>query len=283
MTHNRIPGPKSIAVVLIAVALVFAIGCGGVAEPQIVEKEDIVEKEVIKEVPVEVLPAETVKERAVIATPTPIPVYAPGMAVSTKVDRVIYAFGEVNETNRAWTVARPSYYQFDPWAETLIGLDPKTNARIPRLADRWEVSPDGKSWTFFLHKGVPFHFGWGEFTSADVLNTQERTISPESVSAASYFKEAERIEVAGPHEITFHMSFPAVDMPAMMSRGFGGGQQLMYSDAQIKKEGYEGIDRKPAGTGSYQYGGRKMARASGLSGRRASTGAAKGPTSKSWR
>ena len=82
---------------------------------------------------------ETVVERTVIATPTPIPVQQE--VVEAKVQRVIYGLGEVNETNRHWTVGRPSYYQFDPYSETLVGLDAVTNERIPRLAKNWESTP----------------------------------------------------------------------------------------------------------------------------------------------
>ena len=142
--------------------------------------EKIVEKIVEVEKEVEVI-REVTKDvfREVVVTPTPIPA-APAEAVVTKVERVVYAFGELQETNRHWTVSRPSYYQFDPYAETLLDLEPTTNARIPRLAESWESSPDLKSWTFHLVEGVPFHDGWGEFTTADVMNMIERQTSPEA-------------------------------------------------------------------------------------------------------
>ena len=94
--------------------------------------------------------------------------------------RVIYALGEVQETNRHWTVGRPSYYQFDPYSETLIGLDAQTNERIPRLAKSWEATPDGRTWTFQLEEGIPFHFGHGEFTSADVVASFDRILGEDS-------------------------------------------------------------------------------------------------------
>ena len=274
MSHRWIMSPKAVLSSFLVLGLMLIAGCGGTAaEPRIIEKEVIVEKEVIreveviKEVPVEKIvvkevlkeiPVETVVEKIVVATPTPIAI-TDKPAVKAKVERVIYAFGELQETNRHWTVARPSYYQFDPWAETLVGLDAKTNERIPRLADRWESSTDGRTWTFNLHKGVPFHFGWGEFTSADVLNAFDRvTLDESQCSTCTLFREAEQITADGPYQITIQLSSPSVDVPALVSRGFGGGEILMYSDAQIKKEGFEGIDKKPAGTGSYQYGGRSI-------------------------
>src|SRR3990172_597780 len=46
---------------------------------------------------------------------------------------------------------------------------------VPGLADRWEMSPDGKTYTFFLHKGVKWHDG-EDFTAADVVYTFQRII-----------------------------------------------------------------------------------------------------------
>jgi len=274
MSHRWFKSPKGIFSSFLVLGMVAVVACGGTAaEPKIIEKEVIVEKQVIKEVPVEKLvvvekevvrevlkevPVETVVEKLVVATPTPIPANrAP--AVESKVDRVIYAFGEVQETNRHWTVARPSYYQFDPWAETLIGLNPKDNARTPRLAKNWEWSTDGREWIFELQEGVPFHFGYGEFTSKDVVAAYDRHIGPDSqAGSVAFFKDAKTVEAVNDYEVKFTMNGIAVDMPAMVSRGFGGGELLMLSANQFEKDGIEGYDERPAGTGTYQYGGRNI-------------------------
>ncbi len=275
---------KSRALLVSSLVLILAlvVACGTSA-PEVIEREVVkevtvevpkevevvrevevpveVEKEVIKEVQVvteveviKEIPKETVVERTVIATPTPIPV-SEG-PVEAKVDRVIYALGEVQETNRHWTVGRPSYYQFDPYSETLVGIDSVTNARIPRLANSWESSPDGRVWTFNLQEGVPFHFGYGEFTSADAIASLDRILGDDSqVSAASFFTGA---TYAAPDDYTVEINFPSIslDTPAILSRGFGGGEIMMLSKNQFDTVGVEGFDEKPAGTGSYMYGGR---------------------------
>ena len=275
--------PRSVLVFALMLALTGLVACG-TAAPEVVEREVIrevqvevpkeveivkeievpveVQKEVIREVEVvqevEVLkeiPKETVVEKTVIATPTPIPVSAG--PVETKVDRVIYALGEVQETNRHWTVSRPSYYQFDPYGETLVGLDANTNERIPRLAESWEWSEDGREWTFKLLEGVPFHFGYGEFTAHDAVAAHHRTIGEDSQSGASSFFGDATAEAIDDYTVKYTFPGLSLDTPAILSRGFGGGEVLMLSKKQFDTEGLEGFDARPAGTGSYQYLGRE--------------------------
>ena len=168
MSYHWLSKPKSVIFCSLVLILTLVVACGSAA-PEVVEREVIreVPVEVVKEVPVEVLkevevlrevevlkeiPVETVIEKTVIATPTPIPA-ASMTQVQAKVTRVIYALGEVQETNRHWTVSRPSYYQFDPYSETLVGLDAQTNERIPRLAKSWEWSEDGRGVDLPLARG----------------------------------------------------------------------------------------------------------------------------------
>jgi peptide/nickel transport system substrate-binding protein len=39
----------------------------------------------------------------------------------------------------------------------------------PDLAETWEATEDGKTWTFHLRHGVQFHGGFGELTADDVV------------------------------------------------------------------------------------------------------------------
>ena len=44
----------------------------------------------------------------------------------------------------------------------------------PDLAERWDVSADGKTWTFHLRKGVKFQGDWGDLTADDVVYLMRR-------------------------------------------------------------------------------------------------------------
>ena len=60
----------------------------------------------------------------------------------------------------------------------LLHYDPDDPTKIAGdLAERWTVSPDGKTYTFHLRKGVKWHDGQ-PFTAADVKATFDRDPPP---------------------------------------------------------------------------------------------------------
>lgn len=68
---------------------------------------------------------------------------------------------------------------------------------LPNLATSWELSDDNLTWTFHLRKGVQWHFGYGEFTSEDVVYSLNRVRESKiSVFCKSYdnFKEIKAID-----------------------------------------------------------------------------------------
>jgi oligopeptide transport system substrate-binding protein len=106
--------------------------------------------------------------------------------------------------------------------ETLVTYGDDNRVR-PLLAERWEVSPDGKTYTFHLKKGVKFHNGQ-EMTAEDVKWTYERNCHPDfpSPTAIVYLQEVvgvqERVEgkadeirgirVVGSHSIEIEIDKP---------------------------------------------------------------------------
>ena len=58
--------------------------------------------------------------------------------------------------------------------DSLVKMDSQENV-YPDLAEKWEVTPDAKTWTFHLAKNVKWHDG-KPFSSADVKYTIETVI-----------------------------------------------------------------------------------------------------------
>lgn len=61
--------------------------------------------------------------------------------------------------------------------EGLTRLDPHTARPVPALADRWEISPDGRAYTFHLRTNAVWSTG-EPITSADVLWSWQRALNP---------------------------------------------------------------------------------------------------------
>src|SRR5262245_8572479 len=56
----------------------------------------------------------------------------------------------------------------------------------PALAERWDVSADGLTYTFHLRSGVTFHDG-SKFTARNVANSWRRSLDPATKSGAAQF------------------------------------------------------------------------------------------------
>ena len=82
----------------------------------------------------------------------------------------------------------------------LVKLNDKVEP-VPDLAESWDISNDGKTYTFHLRKGVKFHDG-KEFTSDDCLFTYQLMVNPEINSPwRSNYNLVERFEA--PDKWTF--------------------------------------------------------------------------------
>src|SRR6267378_4204145 len=87
------------------------------------------------------------------------------------------------DTNFSWLQARSGNLDKRPALEFLVGIDRSTGAYIPELAEKWEMAPDGKTWTVWLRQGVTFHEHWGECTAKDVRHAVFLITQPESVQS----------------------------------------------------------------------------------------------------
>ena len=196
------------------------------------------------------------------AIPTPFPALArtPAPATTAKIERVRIANPPpFAENNRIWSGAWPILLQHDPYGETLLDNDSVTSEPTLQLAEGWEMSDGFKTWTFQLKEGVPWHFDWGEFTSADVAHTHALLVQRVALGNFKTIWESGTPTIIGPYEVRFDFDPPMVDGLRLFSRL--AGDFVLQSKAQWDAAGgaLSAYDEQPAGTGSYRYGGRRLA------------------------
>jgi peptide/nickel transport system substrate-binding protein len=120
----------------------------------------------------------------------------------------------------------------------------------PDLAERWESSPDGLTWTFHLRRGVQCHHNYGEFTSADVVYSLNRAATRETSTFSSDYVAFDRVEAVDPYtvRITLKNTIPSL-LGAVMN--YAGG--FMVCRRAAEEMGAEGFRRRPVGTGPFQF------------------------------
>lgn len=105
---------------------------------------------------------------------------------------------------------------------------------VPDLAERFEVSEDGRTYTLTLRDGVRFHDG-AALTAADVVRTIERTLRPgtpcpgasyyESIEGFAAFHEGKAehlagLRAAGSRTVVFTLREPDATFPALLTLSF---------------------------------------------------------------
>ena len=77
---------------------------------------------------------------------------------------------------------------------------------LPALAESWDISEDGKTYTFRLHTGVKFHDGT-DFDASDVKFSIDRARAEDSTNAQKgLFKAIENVEVVDPATVKVTLS-----------------------------------------------------------------------------
>lgn len=135
--------------------------------------------------------------------------------------------------------------------ESLLRRDPKSLELVPVLADRWEISDDHLTYTFYLKKNIKWEDGH-PFTAQDILFSYERIMDPK-VDAAhqrNYYKDIEKVEVLDDYTVRYRYR-----IPYFRALEFCGGISIV--PAHLFKEGenfnQHPISRKPVGTGPYKF------------------------------
>ncbi|HTK90633.1 MAG TPA: ABC transporter substrate-binding protein [Verrucomicrobiae bacterium] len=146
-----------------------------------------------------------------------------------------------------------------PMYDTLLRRSPKDGqAIIPDLAWKYDISPDGKKYTFHLRKGVKFHDG-ADFTADDVKATYDRICRPPKgvvIPRTPLFATVGDIVVLDPHRIEFRLT-EARPKPYMLG-AFASGWNIIVRKKSLEDNGgnLRQVMNYP-GTGPFRHVSRK--------------------------
>lgn len=141
---------------------------------------------------------------------------------------------------------------------------------IPGLAEKWDVSKDGKTFTFKLRKNVQFHSNGGfkptrPFNADDVLFTFNRMFKADhpyhkvNGGVYEYFtsmdmdKLLKSIEKVDDHTVRFVLNRPDVTFLANLAMDFASVLSAEYGARLLEAKTPEKIDNDPIGTGPFVF------------------------------
>ena len=191
-----------------------------------------------------------------------------------KLERLKVAIAPLGwDTNFTWLQSRSGMLDKRPALEYLVGIDRRSGAYIPELAEKWDMAPDGKTWTITLRQGVQFHDQWGEFTARDVRHAVFLITQPESIqsdtgtwrsllgiekadTAEDIARKIEQgVEIVDNYRVVFHLKYAAPEFVENLS---ANTDLVMESKARWEKGGKDLYGQKVVGTGPFEFVERKV-------------------------
>ncbi|WP_256673327.1 ABC transporter substrate-binding protein, partial [Pseudomonas sp. JG-B] len=163
---------------------------------------------------------------------------------------------------------------FDAAAETVFNrltqFERGGTAVIPGLAEKWDVSPDGLSYTFHLRKGVKFHTTdyfkpTREFNADDVLFTFQRMLDKDHPFRKAYPTEfpyftdmgmdanIAKVEKVDDNTVKFTLNGVDAAFIQNLAMSFASIQSAEYADQLLKAGKAADINQKPIGTGPFVF------------------------------
>ncbi len=137
-----------------------------------------------------------------------------------------------------------------PVMDILVYLDPEAQV-IPGIAERWEISSDGKTHTFHIRKGVKFHDG-SDLTGADVKFSMERILAADSIhmDTPAWRTAVASVELKDDYTVVVRVKTPQFELlPGFVTLT---GSTAVYPKKYIEEKGWAEWLRHPVGSGPYK-------------------------------
>ncbi|MDO8671073.1 MAG: ABC transporter substrate-binding protein, partial [Dehalococcoidia bacterium] len=134
--------------------------------------------------------------------------------------------------------------------DSLIELTPEGKA-IPGIAERWEISADGKSHTFYIRKGVKFQDG-SDLTGADVKFSLERMVIKTSLHTdlAVWQRLLSSVELKDDYTVVMHLTQPLYELMLGIDAPSGAG--AVIPKKYFEEKGLDYFTTHPMGSGPWK-------------------------------
>ncbi|HXT37768.1 MAG TPA: ABC transporter substrate-binding protein, partial [Chloroflexota bacterium] len=117
----------------------------------------------------------------------------------------------------------------------------------PDLATSWNISKDGKTYTFHLRPNITFQDG-SKVTASDVAFDIMRAAKPAAAWSWT-LTEVNNVQAPDPNTVVVHLKYPWSPFLSDVSL-FDTG---IYPEAYFKKVGASGMAKNPVGSGPYMF------------------------------
>lgn len=162
--------------------------------------------------------------------------------------------------SRTWNTFKVVRHIFETFVEEdLTKGGSETPAIVPALAESWDVSEDGKSYTFHLRKGVQFHDGTPWNAEAAKFNMDRMTDKnfefhqPVSPGLMGWmWQDLASYEVVDENTFKINLKQPNAEFLRRMAAG-GSGAPRMISPTAVKTFGNDNVEQHPVGTGPFKF------------------------------
>ena len=152
----------------------------------------------------------------------------------------------------------------------LVAYRRGTSSMVPELATAWTVSPDARTFTFTLRRGVAFHTTTyftptREFNADDVMFSFTRLIDaklpfnvafpatfvyPQSLGLTEMIAGVDRV---GDFEVRFRLHKPNVNFLSYFAGSFAAIHSAEYAAQLLAQGRASAINNQPVGTGPYRF------------------------------
>ena len=125
---------------------------------------------------------------------------------------------------------------------------------IPGIAESWELSDDGLTWSFVVREGVKFHDG-SVLTVDDALFTMTDSFVPDAFAnkVSGFGRKRDKIEITGPNTVSFTLTEVDASVASVLSESFPSSNYgALMPQAYFEKVGRDDYNDKPIGAGAFE-------------------------------